>query len=267
MAPPVLPMNPSTLQLAAVSFLAAATGAAAVLLLSPAPKAGSPGAPVVRDVPLGPGDIGGPGGSEAELQVRVARLEAELRAIRVELGQLAGARSPMVAVGASELDAEAMLTSLAGGGEGAFLEEVSKAVAKIDEKKAAAARAEEIETRKVEETQAFEEYKEVQANLGERVAKLAESMPMGTADQRELEGLMDLQVERMRDLTRAWASGDFTDDEVTERFNAERRQHRQAAIALLGEERIGAYQKFIQAGGVGGRYSFYVAPWERWSDN
>jgi hypothetical protein len=150
-------------------------------------------------------------------------------------------------------------------GEDAFLEEVSKAMARIDEQKAAAARAKEMENRKVEEAKAFEEYEDIQASLAERVAKLAESMPMGTADRRELEGLMDLQVERMRDLTRAWASGEFTDEEVRERFMAERQQHREAAIALLGEQRIGAYQKFIQDGGVGGRYSFYLAPWESWA--
>ncbi len=260
-------MNTSTLQLAAVSFVAAATGAAAVLLLSPAPEGRRSQAPVAREAPSEGGDVSAPGGSEAELQMRVARLEAELRGLRAQLGQVAGARSPMAAVAAPGAEAEGGLASLAAGGEGAFLEEVSKAVAKIDEQKAAAARAAEIETRKVEETNAFEEYEEVQASLKERVAKLGESMPMGTADRRELEGLMDLQMERMRDLTRAWASGDFTDDEVAERFNAERREHRQAAIALLGQERIGAYQKFIQAGGVGGRYSFYLAPWERWTDN
>ena len=79
--------------------------------------------------------------------------------------------------------------------------EVSRALAKIDEEKAAAARVKEIEQRKDEEVKAFKEYEEVQANLSERVDKLSESVPMSSADRRDLQSLMDLQVERMRELS------------------------------------------------------------------
>ena len=116
-----------------------------------------------------------------------------------------------------------------------------------------------------EERKAYEEYDDVQGDLGDALAKLTASMPMSNADRRDLEGLMNVQIDRMRELTRDWASGDFTDEEIAERFMAERREHRQAAIALLGQERIPAYRKFLQQGGVGGRFSFYTAPWEEWS--
>ena len=53
----------------------------------------------------------------------------------------------------------------------------------------------------------------MQANLSERVDKLSESVPMSSADRRDLQSLMDLQVERMRELTGLWAGGEMTDDE------------------------------------------------------
>jgi len=90
---------------------------------------------------------------------------------------------------------------------------------------------------------------------------------MSNADRRDLQRLSDLQVERMRDLTRSWATAELTDEEVAERFMAERREHRRSALALLGEDRIGAYQQFIQAGGFGGRYAFYTAPREDWRES
>ncbi len=249
------------------SFLAAAAGAAAVIFLAPSPEVGAAPAPVARAPLAGASGSARSDEPDIELQMRVGKLEAELAAMRAQLGRLSSARVPMTADAASGEDTGQALLSIGSGDEAVLLEEVSKAMAKIDEQKAAAAREVEMERRKGEETKAYGEYEEVQANLKERVAKLSESMPMGSADRREVEGLMDLQVERMRDLTRDWASGDFTDEEVGERFMAERRQHRQAAVALLGQERIGAYKKFIQDGGLGGRYSFYLAPWESWAED
>ena len=90
--------------------------------------------------------------------------------------------------------------------EEAVFEEVTRALAKIDEQKAAAARVEELKKRGEEQSKAFEEYEQVQANLSERIAKLAESMPMSNADRRDLQRLSDLQVERTRDLTRSSAA-------------------------------------------------------------
>jgi len=204
--------------------------------------------------------------ADVELQMTVARLEVELGEVRAQLGQLAGARSAIGPAASPGGDAAAGLPGVEAAEEGALFAEVSRALAKIDEEKAAAARVKEIEQRKDEEVKAFKEYEEVQANLSERVDKLSESVPMSSADRRDLQSLMDLQVERMRELTGLWAGGEMTDDEVSERFMAERQEHRRAAIALLGESRIGGYQKFIQAGEVGGRYSFYTAPWETWTE-
>ena len=259
-------MRSPALLFAVTSFLSASFGAAAVLVLSSSQEQVDSPSPVPR-VERVEGQSAGPTGRADEgLRMTVARLEEEVRGLRAQLGQLASARSA-IGPAAASVEGSEELTGASAAREEAVFEEVTRALAKIDEQKAAAARVEELKKRGEEQSKAFEEYEQVQANLSERIAKLAESMPMSNADQRDLQRLSDLQVERMRDLTRSWAAAELTDEEVAERFMAERREHRRSALALLGEERIGAYQQFIQAGGFGGRYAFYTAPREDWRES
>lgn len=251
---------------AVTSFLSASFGAAAVLVFSSSQEqVDSP--PPVRRVERVEGQSTGLGeGTDEGLRMTVARLEEEVRGLRAQLGQLASARSA-IGSAAPTVEGSEEVDGASAAREEAVFEEVTRALAKIDELKAAAARVEELKKRGEEQSKAFDEYDEVQANLSDRIAKLAESVPMSDADRRDLQRLSDLQVERMRDLTRSWATAELTDEEVAERFMAERREHRRSALALLGEDRIGAYQQFIQAGGFGGRYAFYTAPREDWRES
>lgn len=249
------------------SSVAALVGGAAALVLRSGPAEVSGGAvPVVRSgAPSGdaPVDAAAARGVE-DLRRLTERLAADVEALRAQVGQLASARSAVEPAPAEGDGSGAAILAPTAGDE-AFFEEVSRVLERIDEEKAAEARVAEMEKREDEERKAYAEYDDVQADLSDALAKLTASMPMSNADRRDLEGLMNVQIDRMRELTRDWASGDFTDEEIAERFMAERREHRQAAIALLGQERIPAYRKFLQQGGVGGRFSFYTAPWEEWS--
>ena len=254
-------------QLALSALVAALVGGSAALLLRPVPV----------DLPaeVSPRSATGPGlagaraetGGDEDLRLLVDRLAADMGALQAQVGRLAAERTAIGAEPLGERDGGSVAGALATADDDVLFEEVSRVLARIDEEKAAAARVEEMERRKGEERKAYAEFDEVQAGLGEALAKLSETMPMSRADRRDLEGLMNLQVERMRDLTRAWASGDFTDEEIAERFMAEREDHRRAASALLGEQRLGAYRKFIQDGDVGARYRFYTAPQEDWAES
>ena len=204
---------------------------------------------------------------DEDLRLLVDRLASDVEALQAQVGRLAAERTAIGAEPVGERGGGSAAGALATADDDALFEEVSRVLARIDGEKAAAARVEEMERRQGEEQKAYAEFDEVQAGLGEALAKLSETVPMSRADRRDLEGLMDLQVERMRDLTRAWASGDFTDEEIAERFMAERQDHRRAASALLGQERLGAYRKFIQDGDLGARYRFYTAPQEDWADS
>ena len=67
-------------------------------------------------------------------------------------------------------------------------------------------------------------------------------------------------------MTRLWSSGDVDDEELGRIFMENRAAHRAEVLELIGQERLGAYQGFLRAGGLGGRFSYFTAPWENWAD-
>ncbi|MEM6675463.1 MAG: hypothetical protein AAF726_21620 [Planctomycetota bacterium] len=211
------------------------------------------------------------GGQEDHTDVRmaVARLEDEIEALQMRVAQLSAApregRRPAI-VDDPPADLAATLSNLDPAGERVFFDEVSRVVAKLEEDKEAAEWERELEERRVEADASYEEYDAVDANLAASVSRLSVDLQLGSADAGELSSLLALQNDRNRQMTQLWSAGETSDEELGEIFLANRAKHRAEIRALVGESGLAAYKRFVQDGGLGGRFAYFTAPWETWAE-
>ena len=166
-------------------------------------------------------------------------------------------------------DAAADLGELVGGSPAelsAFREEVTRVLEEREAQERAEQRAAEMEERVKEAAESYAEYDEVDARLDETVSKLGDQLGLGVQDRRVIRDLLENQNDRNREMTRLWSSGDVDDEELGRIFMENRAAHRAEVLELIGQERLGAYQGFLRAGGLGGRFSYFTAPWENWAN-
>ena len=207
--------------------------------------------------------------ADDDLRGAVQRLEEELAELRLVVAQQAGERRALSgAEAASEEEAPRVLSlaKLDAAGEAALHSEVARALSRIEEEKAEAAWQEELEERAEEALAANSEYDELERTLDERVDRLSEALQLGTWAQGELRALISQQNDRNRQMTRVWSQGELSEEEVEQIFLDNRAAHRAEVRAVLGEEGIPGYRRFLREGGLGGRFSFFTGPWEDWAD-
>ncbi|MCP3916280.1 MAG: hypothetical protein GY711_12055 [bacterium] len=201
-----------------------------------------------------------------ELRMALASLEAKVDAL--ESGRTKPTRTALdVAPEApSGTSLAASLAELDPRGEQALRAEVSRVIAQIEEEKEEQAHEEELVERRAEAVKANKEYDEVDLNLTESVGKLGNQLGLGSADLRDMKSLLALQNDRNREMTRMWSGGENSDEELGDIFKANRAKHRAEILALVGQGGIEGYRKFLRDGGLGGRFSFFTAPWEDWAE-
>lgn len=196
-----------------------------------------------------------------ELRMQIALLEGRIAELESR-GRDAGREPALVGVP----DGPSMgFTGLDPEEKSAFRDQVTRVLEELEAEEAVAKRAAEMEGRAKEAAASYEEYDEVDANMGETVAKLGTELGLGVQDQRELRGLLEIQNGRNREMTQMWSSGKVDDEELGRIFMENRAAHRAEVVELVGRERLGAYQAFLRQGGLGGRFSYFTAPWENWS--
>lgn len=208
-----------------------------------------------------------PAPGTTDLRMTVARLEEDVQSLQMLLAQVSSARRPVrqpaaASEGGSELAAS--LADLDSAGEQAFFAEVSKVVAKLDEEKEAAAWEQELAERQQEAEDSYAEYDEVYSRLDTNVSELADKLQLGAAEVQDLKSLLTLQNDRNREITRLWSEGETSEEDLGQLFQSHRAAHRAEILALVGEAGLPAYKKYVQEGSLGGRFSFFTAPWESW---
>lgn len=243
-----------------LASLAAGAVGAAIALLSLQPNATAPQPVDGPSMAVAPGSDG----SDA-LAARLTDLEMELAGLADRVEQLAAVRASVPAPAEGAVQSAPSPAIGAGTEPAALLQSVREAVAQIDTEKQEAARQEELEERLEERERANEEYDELEADLSNRVASLGQQLQLDARTTRELESLLRLQNDRNREMTFQWSSGKVGEDELSEVFQANRKAHREEMLLLLGRDRLPGFKRFVQEGGLGGRFSFFTAPWERWS--
>lgn len=254
---------------AALTVIASCLLSGVVALLVARPAAG-PSAPSsfeaparVEELPV-PAVAGEESEAVVELRMQIALLEDRIAGL--ESRGASGSREvPLAASGGA-----AGLGGLAAGGSpaelSAFRDEVTRVLEEREAQERAEQRAAEMEGRVKEAADSYAEYDEVDAGLDETVSKLGDQLGLGVQDRRVIRDLLETQNDRNREMTRLWSSGDVDDEELGRIFMENRAAHRAEVLELIGQERLGAYQGFLRAGGLGGRFSYFTAPWENWAD-
>ncbi|MEL6905925.1 MAG: hypothetical protein AAFU73_10890 [Planctomycetota bacterium] len=245
--------------------VSAAVSAAVAVVLWPEGTSGSPAAPARAE---GPATAHGDADTAA-LEAAVARLEQEVAELRDELVRSTAVRraaavAPDVLGAGGAPDLAATLRNLDPSGREALFEEVQRAVVELDEAKDAAARAEELVERQEEAAESYAEYDALAEKLDEAVGNVSDQLGLSSARERELASLVAVQNERNREMTRLWAAGETSDEDLEALYFAHRAEHRAEVRALLGDDALPAYREFLQKGGLGGRFSYFTSPWEDW---
>lgn len=229
--------------------------------------------------PSAPSDLDGPArveqtairaetGDESEAIVEL-RMQIALLEDRIAGLESRGASGSREAALAAPDGAAGLGGPVAGGSPAelsAFREEVTRVLEEREAQERAEQRAAEMEGRVKEAADSYAEYDEVDAGLDETVSKLGDQLGLGVQDRRVIRDLLETQNDRNREMTRLWSSGDVDDEELGRIFMENRAAHRTEVLELIGQERLGAYQGFLRAGGLGGRFSYFTAPWENWAN-
>lgn len=231
-------------------------------LPDPGTRAVEPGTALADPVALAPER--GESDEIVELRMKLTLLEQ-----RIDDLEGRGAAPSRVVPGSVEGAADARgllegLGSMEPAVKAALRDEITSVLAAVDEEKAAEARAAEIAKRVEQAEESYAEYDEVEENLGESMAKLTGTLGLDARRSGDLRGLVEIQNQRNREMTQLWSSGEVSDDELGTIFTANRTAHRAEVLALVGEEGLPAYRKFVQDGGFGGLFSYFTAPWEEW---
>jgi len=148
----------------------------------------------------------------------------------------------------------------------ALRDQVAAVMAEIEEEKEAADFETELEDRREEEVKSNKEYDEFEDELATRVTKLSDQLGLQAQESNDLQSLLTLQNDRNREMTRVWAEGKTSEEELGLIFMDNRAAHRAEVRALLGDDQLGTYQKYVTNSGLGGRFSFFTAPWEDWTE-
>lgn len=154
-----------------------------------------------------------------------------------------------------------------GASRDALREQVAEVLSEIEKEKVAEDLEKELEDRREEAIKSYKEYDEFEDKLDARVAVLRNKLGLPAITAHELAGLLTLQNDRNREMTHLWSQGETSEEELAEIFMANRAAHRSEVMALLGDEQLGAYRQYVQASGLGGRFSFFTAPWEEWTED
>ena len=235
-----------------------------LLLLVQAPGGGGGGAARVVDGPVSL--------SDSVSRTELARLEERLEGLVLEVEALrAGARAervPATEVGDSA-DGERWGELLAAmsaepAASHAFRSKVEEVISQLEEEREAEEWSEELEGRQEEAVKAIAEYDELSDRVDQRLTKLRDSMFLDGRQLADMRSLVILQNDRNREMTRLWSGGDTPKEDLDRIFAENRAAHRAEVSALIGEDQLGAYRKYLREGGFGGRFSFFVGPWEGW---
>lgn len=140
----------------------------------------------------------------------------------------------------------------------AFKEHVVQVLTELEE-------AEEAEKRLKEVEESNAEYDVFEETLDERLVGLQTKLGLATDQASDLGSLLAVQNERNREMTRLWSEG-VPKEELDERFAEYRATHRREVMALLGTNQLNGYRRMLRDGHLGGRFSFFVGPWEGWAE-
>ncbi len=254
-------MKAAPLSILLSTVIAALVSALVALALRPAAQGAAVGAPQIHREALQPAP------EATDLRMTVERLEGELRALRVQVAQLprapSEARQP-ITTKESGSGLAASLAQLDPASEQALFTEVSKAVAKLEQEKEAAAWDEELAERQQEADKSYAEYDELYSRLDTSVSELADKLQLGAPEMKDLKSLLTLQNDRNREITRLWSEGETSEEDLGQLFQSQRAAHRAEILALVGEVALPTYKKYVQEGGLGMRFSFFTAPGESW---
>ena len=143
-------------------------------------------------------------------------------------------------------------------------EKVFDALQEIEQEKEVARREEELVERREEAVRAIAEYDAFADELETRVAKLLEQLYLDDGQVKGLRSALTIQNDRNREMTRLWAEGNTSEEELRRIFRENRKAHRSEVKAFLGEEQLGTYRQFMTRGGLGPRFSFFIGPKEVW---
>jgi hypothetical protein len=196
-----------------------------------------------------------------ELTLEVARLQEHRGSERLSLA---------VAADAEAAEEEAALSNAMGslqGGGAQFKAQVAEALTQIEEEREAVEFAEELEERREEAIEANAEYDTFNTDLASKSRELQDKLFLSSAQTADMRKLLALQNDRNREMTRLWSEGNTSEDELGEIFMRNRAEHRAEILALLPPGQQGTYRKYVREGGLGGRFSFFVAPWEEWKND
>lgn len=117
--------------------------------------------------------------------------------------------------------------------------------------------------KEVEESNA--EYDVFEETLDERLVGLQAKLGLAAGQAGDLGSLLAVQNERNREMTRLWSEG-ASKEELDQRFAEYRATHRREVMAVLGPDQMNGYRRMLRNGHLGGRFSFFVGPWEDWAN-
>jgi len=138
-----------------------------------------------------------------------------------------------------------------------FKDQVAQVLTELEE-----AEEEQRRLREVEESN--KEYDLVEETLDGRLAGLQTGLGLTSSQASDLGSLLAVQNERNREMTRLWSEGAPQED-LDKRFAEYRAAHRREVMALLGPGQLSGYRRMLRDNHLGGRFSFFVGPWEGWS--
>ncbi|MEE2940140.1 MAG: hypothetical protein VX460_07145 [Planctomycetota bacterium] len=243
------------------------SGVVALLVARPTAE---PPAPTSLDAlarleqPPAPAETGEAPEAIVELRMQIALLEDRIAGL--ESSGVSGSREVPLAVANEPAGPGGSLAAASPAEQGAFRDQVTRVLEELEAEERAEQRAAEMEERAKEAADSYAEYDDVDARMEETVSKLGDQLGLGVQDRRVIRDLLEDQNDRNREMTRLWSSGDVDDEELGRIFMENRATHRAEVLELIGQERLGAYQGFLRAGGLGGRFSYFTAPWENWAD-
>lgn len=216
------------------------------------PTAPQPAASVRQEAAVSPEDLDLLRREVVDLRAQVDDLEQRLAVAR---------RQPAAPAPAPAVDQAAPAPAQASPASAAerevFREQVAQVLTELEE-------AEEQERRAKEARESNEEYDRIEETLDARLASLQTSLGLTAKQAGDLGSLLAVQNERNREMTRLWSEGE-PKEELDARFQEYRASHRREVVALLGPDQLKTYRRMLRENHLGGRFSFFVGPWEDWS--
>jgi hypothetical protein len=213
--------------------------------------------------------------TESQIPVTAEQLQAlqvSLDELSLEVSRLRELRSsdrrslPMAAAseGSKGEEAQAIAMGALQSGSAAFKAQVAEALTEIEEEREAVEFEEELDERREEAVKANEEYDQLDTDLVTKTQELTDKLLLGSSQSKDMRRLLATQNERNREMTRLWSEGNTSEDELGEIFMSNRAAHRAEIQNLLHSDQLETYRSYLRDGGLGGRFSFFVAPWDEW---